>query len=157
MSISSDTTEDIIQILGNLQPFLRKPIIKNKLIDFFKRDNEFQIDTINLILESLQNINLEEYYDLITTWLEIFVQFDNSQINFLIKLYLERLAKNPKLIRILEPIIMNCIRIFNSVEIEKLRNCFSETLFLIPFDKKNIILENLGKGSLNWLLKNGTL
>ena len=58
-SSSSDTTEDIIEILGNLQPFLRKPIIKNKLIDFFKSDNEFQSDTINLILESLQNVNLK--------------------------------------------------------------------------------------------------
>ena len=154
MSISSDTTEDIIQILGNLQPFLRKPIIKNKLIDFFKRDNEFQSETINLIVESLQNVNLQEYRDLITTWLEILVQFDNSKINFLIKLYLERLAKNTELIRILEPIIMNCTRNFNSFEIEKLRNCFSETLFLIPFDKK-LILGNLSKESLNWLLKNG--
>ncbi|HSF00961.1 MAG TPA: hypothetical protein VLA48_08720 [Nitrososphaeraceae archaeon] len=152
MSISSDTTEDIIQILRNLQPFLRKPIIKNKMIDFFKRDNEFQSETINLILESLQNVNLDEYIDLLTTWLELLADFDNRQIIFLIQLYLEGLTKNPQLIKNLEPIIMNCIKNFNIEQKEKLRNCFLETLFLVPFDK-NLLLNNLTKDTLNWLLK----
>ena len=46
MSVTSGNIEDIIEILGNLQPFLRKPIIKNKLIDFFKSESEFQLETI---------------------------------------------------------------------------------------------------------------
>jgi hypothetical protein len=58
VSANSNDTKNIIEILDYLQPFLRKPIIKNKLIDFFKSDNEFQSETNNLILESLQNINL---------------------------------------------------------------------------------------------------
>ena len=96
MSVTSGNIEDIIEILGNLQPFLRKPIIKNKLIDFFKSDNEFQSDTINLILVSLHNVKLQKYNDLIRTWLEILSEFDTKQINLLIKLYLEGLEKNPK-------------------------------------------------------------
>ena len=55
MTASSETTEDIIQILANIQPFLRKPIIKNKLNNFFKENDEFQLDTIDLILKSLPN------------------------------------------------------------------------------------------------------
>jgi hypothetical protein len=149
---SPDITEDIIEILGNLQPFLRKPIIKNKLIDFFKSDNEFQSDTINLILESLQNINLQKYNDLIRTWLEILSEFDNIQINFLIKLYLDGLAKNPELIEKIEPAIMNCMKNFNKNQTDKLKNCFSETLFLLSFGRK-IILKNLSEESSNWLLK----
>ena len=152
VSSSSDTTEDIIEILGNLQPFLRKPIIKNKLIDFFKSDNEFQSDTINLILESLQNVNLQKYNDLIRTWLEILLEFDTKQINFLIKLYLEGLAKNLELIKKIEPTIISCIKNFDKDQTDKLKICFSETLFLVSFDK-NIILNNLGEESSNWLLK----
>ena len=154
-SSSSDTTEDLIEILGNLQPFLRKPIIKNKLIDFFKSDNEFQLETINLILESLQNVNLQKYNDLIRTWLEILLEFDTKQINFLMKLYLEGLAKNPELIKNIEPTIINCIKNFNKDQTDKLKNCFSETLFLVSFDK-NMILNNLGEESSNWLLKEGS-
>ena len=66
--------------------------------------------------------------------------FDNREINLLIELYLDGLEKKPEVIKVLEPYIHNCTRNFNNIEIEKLRNCFSETLFLVPFDK-NIILE----------------
>ena len=153
MSASSSDTENIIEILGNLQPFLRKPIIKNKLIDFFKSDSEFQSNTIKLILESLPNIDLKKYNDLIKTWLEILVDFDNKQINLLIKLYLEGLEKKSEIIGVLEPSIHNCIRNFTEEQIEKLRDCFSETLFMLSFDK-NKILSNLNKESLNWLMIN---
>ncbi|HEX2406042.1 MAG TPA: hypothetical protein VHJ38_02445 [Nitrososphaeraceae archaeon] len=71
MSANSSDTKNIIEILDNLQPFLRKPIIKNKLIDFFKSKSEFQSNTIKLILESLSNVELKKYNDLIKTWLEI--------------------------------------------------------------------------------------
>ena len=150
---TSSDTENIIEILGNLQPFLRKPIIKNKLIDFFKSDSEFQSNTINLILESLPNVDLKKYNDLIKTWLEILVGFDNREINLLIKLYLEGLEEKPKVIKVLEPIIHNCLRNFTKDQIEKLRDCFSETLFMLSFDK-NKILSNLNKESLNWLMIN---
>jgi hypothetical protein len=153
VSASSSDTENIIEILGNLQPFLRKPIIKNKLIDFFKSDSEFQANTIKLILESLPNIDLKKYNDLIKTWLEILVDFDNKQINLLIKLYLEGLEKNSEIFRVLEPSIHNCIRNFTEEQIGKLRDCFSETLFMLSFDK-NKILSNLNKESLNWLMIN---
>jgi hypothetical protein len=150
VSATSNDTENIIEILGNLQPFLRKPIIKNKLIDFFKNDKEFQTDTINLILESLPNVNLEKYNDLIKSWLEILVDFENVEINLLIILYLEGLEKKPEVIRILEPSIHNCLKNFNQDQIKKLRDCFSETLFMLSFDKDKIF-SNLSKESLHWL------
>ena len=153
VSANSSNTENIIEILGNLQPFLRKPIIKNKLIDYFKSDSEFQSTTIKLILESLPNVDLKKYNDLIKTWLEILVNFDNREINLLIKLYLEGLEKKPKVIKVLEPTIHNCIKNFTKDQIEKLRDCFSETLFLLSFDK-NKILSNLSEESLDWLISN---
>jgi hypothetical protein len=150
VSVNSNNTENIIEILGNLQPFLRKSIIKNKLLDFFKSDQEFQSDTIKLILESLPNVNLEKYNDLIKTWLEILVEFDNREINLLIRVYLEGLANKIEIIKVLEPLIHKCIRNLTKDQIDKLRNCFSETLFIISFDK-NKILSNLSEGSLHWL------
>ena len=109
MSINTGNTEDIIQILGNLQSFLRKPIIKNKLIDFFKKDSEFQLETINLILDSLENINIQKFQDLISSWLEVLVYFEPSQINQIIILYLNGLQKRKELINPLEPVLFYCI------------------------------------------------
>lgn len=153
MTASSETTEDIIQILANIQPFLRKPIIKNKLNNFFKENDEFQLDTIDLILKSLPNVTIQKYDDLITTWIEILTVFDTTKINHLIRLYLEGLANKSELIRTINPLIIKCLRGFNKEKQEKLRNCFLETLFMLPFDK-NVILSNLNKESIRWLTNN---
>ena len=97
MSVTSGNIEDIIEILGNLQPFLRKPIIKNKLIDFFKSESEFQLETIELILNSLENIDIQKYQDLISSWLQVLVYFENTKINQIIKLFLRRIAKKKRI------------------------------------------------------------
>ena len=152
MSISTENTEDIIEILGNLQSFLRKPIIKNKLIDFFKKDSEFQLETINLILDSLENINIQKYRDLISSWLEVLVYFETTKINQIIRLYLVGLLKRKELINPLEPVMFSCINKMNNQQKEKLRYCFLETLFMIP-NNKNILHSNLSTDTLNFLLK----
>lgn len=152
MSISTGNTEDIIEILGNLQSFLRKPIIKNKLIDFFKKDSEFQLETINLILDSLANINIQKYRDLISSWLEVLVYFETTQINQIIILYLVGLLKRKELIHPLEPVLFDCINKMSKDQKEKLRICFLETLFMIP-NTNNILDSNLSEETLNFLFK----
>lgn len=152
MSISTGNTEDIIEILGNLQSFLRKPIIKNKLIDFFKKDSEFQLETINLILDSLANINIQKYQDLISSWLEVLVYFETTQINQIIILYLVGLLKRKELINPLEPVLLDCINKMSKDQKEKLRLCFLETLFMIP-NTNNILDSNLSEETLNFLFK----
>ena len=151
MSINTGNTEDIIQILGNLQSFLRKPIIKNKLIDFFKNDSEFQLETINLILDSLENINIQKYRDLISSWLEVLVDFEPPQINQIIVLYLGGLLKRKELINPLEPVLFYCINKMNKEQKEKLRDCFLETLFMVP--NKNNILHTLHEETLELIFK----
>jgi len=152
VSISTGNTEDIIEILGNLQSFLRKPIIKNKLIDFFKKDSEFQLETINLILDSLANINIQKYRDLISSWLEVLVYFETTQINQIIILYLVGLLKRKELINPLEPVLLDCINKMSKDQKEKLRFCFLETLFMIP-NITNILDSNVSEETLNFLFK----
>jgi hypothetical protein len=152
VSISTGNTEDIIEILGNLQSFLRKPIIKNKLIDFFKKDSEFQLETINLILDSLANINIQKYQDLISSWLEVLVYFETTQINQIIILYLVGLLKRKELINPLEPVLLDCINKMSKDQKEKLRFCFLETLFMIP-NTTNILDSNVSEETLNFLFK----
>ena len=152
MSISTENTEDIIEILANLQSFLRKPIIKNKLIDFFKKDSEFQLETINLILDSLENINIQKYRDLISSWLEVLVYFETTKINQIIRLYLVGLIKRKELINPLEPVLFNCINKMNNEQKKKLRYCFLETLFMIP-KYNNIIHSTLSDETLKFIFK----
>ncbi len=152
MSVTSGNIEDIIEILGNLQPFLRKPIIKNKLIDFFKSESEFQLETIELILNSLENIDIQKYQDLISSWLQVLVYFENTKINQIIKLFLDGLLKRKELINPLQPVLLYCINRMSTDQKDKLRYCFLETLFMIP-NYKNIIPSNLSEETLKFLFK----
>ena len=152
MSVTSGNIEDIIEILNNLQPFLSKPIIKNKLIDFFKNDSEFQIETIELILTSLENINIQNYQDLISSWLQVLVLFENTNINQIIKIFLGGLLKRKELINPLQPVLFYCINKMSTDQKDKLRYCFLETLFMIP-NYKDIIPSNLSEETLKFLFK----
>ena len=152
MSVTSGNIEDIIEILSNLQPFLSKPIIKNKLIDFFKNEYEFQLETIELILNSLENINIQKYQDLISSWLQVLVNFENTKINQIVKLFLDGLIKRKELIDPLQPVLFYCINKMSTDQIDKLRYCFLETLFMIP-NYKNIISSNLSEETLKFLFK----
>lgn len=152
MSVTSGNIKDIIEILGNLQPFLRKPIIKNKLIDFFKSESEFQLETIELILNSLENIDIQKYQDLISSWLQVLVYFENTKINQIIKLFLDGLLKRKELINPLQPVLFYCINRMSTDQKDKLRYCFLETLFMIP-NYKNIIPSNLSEETLKFLFK----
>ena len=152
MSVTSGNIEDIIEILSNLQPFLSKPIIKNKLIDFFKNEYEFQLETIELILNSLENINIQKYQDLISSWLQVLVYFENTKINQMIKFFLSGLLKRKELINPLQPVLFYCINKMSTDQKDKLRYCFLETLFMIP-NYKNIISSNLSEETLKFLFK----
>jgi hypothetical protein len=152
VSVTSGNIEDIIKILGNLQPFLSKPIIKNKLIDFFKSESEFQLETIELILNCLENIDIQKYQDLIYSWLQVLVYFENTKINQLIKLFLVGLIKRKDLINPLQPVLFNCINKMSIDQKDKMRYCFLETLFMIP-NYKNIIPSNLSEETLKFLFK----
>jgi hypothetical protein len=152
VSVTTGNIEDIIEILGNLQPFLRKPIIKNKLIDFFKSESEFQLETIELILNSLEKINIQKYQDLIYSWLQVLVYFENTKINQIIKHFLSGLLKRKELINPLQPVLLYCINKMSTDQKDKLRYCFLETLFMIP-NYKNIIPSNLSEETLKFLIK----
>lgn len=152
MSVTSGNIEDIIEILGNLQTFLREPIIKNKLIDFFNSESGFQLETIELILNSLENIDIQKYQDLISSWLQVLVFFENTKINQITKLFLDGLLKRQELINPLQVVLLYCINKMSNDQKDRLRYCFLETLFMMP-NYKNIIFSSLSEEVQKFLFK----
>ena len=149
MSATPQTTENVIEILANLQVFLRKPIIKNKLLDFYKLEKDDQIEIINLVLESIPNVDVNTFQELITTWFEVLSKFDNKKITYIMQIYLEEIVKRSDLISKLIPPVNKAIKNMKEDEKEILRICFLETLFTINFQKE--IIKNLDIASLDLL------
>ena len=149
MSATPQTTENVIEILANLQVFLRKPIIKNKLLDFYKLEKDDQIEIINLVLESIPNVDVSTFQELITSWFEVLSKFDNKKITYIMQIYLEEIVKRSDLISKLIPPVNKAIKNMKEDEKEILRICFLETLFTINFQKE--IIKNLDIASLDLL------
>lgn len=153
MSATPGTTENIIQILAALQEFLRKPIIKNKLADFYRLEKEDQIEIIGLILASIPSINMNILEELMITWFGVLSQFENIKINYILGIYLEEIFKKPELIPNLVPSILKTVGSLDEKNKEVLRNCFIEALFNSPvkdkivkiFDKQTMDFLNIKK------------
>lgn len=151
MSATPQTTENVIEILANLQVFLRKPIIKNKLLDFYKLEKDDQIEIINLVLESIPNVDVSTFQELITSWFEVLSKFDNKKITYIMQIYLEEIVKRSDLISKLIPPVSKAIKNMKEDEKEILRICFLETLFTITINFRKEIIKNLDISSLDLL------
>jgi hypothetical protein len=100
----------------------------------------------------MENINIQKYQDLISSWLEVLVYFETPKINQIIRLYLTGLLKKKELINPLEPVLFYCINKMNNEQKEKLRCCFLETLLTIP-NNKSILHSDLRAETLNFILQ----
>jgi len=151
MSATPRTTENVIQILAALQEFLRKPIIKNKLKDFYRLEKADQIEIIGLILTSIPSIDRNILEELMITWFGVLSQFDNIKISYILSIYLEEIFKKPELIPTLVPSILKTAGSLEERNKEVLRICFIEVLFNSPvkdkiikiFDKQTIDFLNI--------------
>ncbi len=124
-----------------MQDFLRRPVIKNKLERFYLEDEKLQRDTILIILTSLPS-EIKNIDKLIYVWLDVLAELEVSKINKIIQLYLGQFLKDKKLLNKIdvEVIINEYLKLEREKRI-KLKNCFIESLFLLPY--KEDILKRL--------------
>ena len=152
MSANLEDTRNIIEILINLQPFLRKPIIKNKLNRFCFEDPKLQEETISIILEIFPKYKNIELPNLIKTWLESLFELESKKISLIIEKYFDQFIRNPDIINNIDSTqIMN---IFNSLDptIQKqLAIYFLETCFLI--NKKSTLIKIIPNNIIDFLIK----
>lgn len=151
MSTPPRTTENIIQILANLQDFLRKPIIKNKLSDFYSLTKEEQIEIIGLILNSIPHVDINLLEELMVSWFEVLSKFESKKINSILSIYLEEIFKKPALILKLVPSVIRTTKRLEDSNREILRICFIEALFNSSI--KDEMLQILDKQTKDFLYK----
>ena len=120
--------------------------------NFFNSESGFQLETIELILNSLENIDIQKYQDLISSWLQVLVFFENTKINQITKLFLDGLLKRQELINPLQPVLFYCINKMSNDQKDRLKYCFLETLFMMP-NYKNIIFSSLSEEVQKFLFK----
>ena len=126
MEADSRMAGNIVQILADLPKFLRKSMIRSRLLEFYSMADADKHVTISSSLEALPSLGSVKLQQLMKTWLEVLLEFQGSQITDMFRLYCEEILNH-------QPIVKN-------LDVE----CLIDVFF---------ITSRMGKGKINRLLK----
>ncbi|MBI3638832.1 MAG: hypothetical protein HY223_00770 [Thaumarchaeota archaeon] len=87
---------NIIVSLASLPEFLRKPILKKRLIEFFAMSPSDKIEIINNALQAGHTIPFDKFSKLFKTWLEILSTLSEEQRTVMFMTYINEITKNPQ-------------------------------------------------------------
>jgi len=87
---------NIIVSLSSLPEFLRKPILKKRLIEFFAMSPSDKMEIINNALQAGPTIPFDKFSKLFKTWLEILSTLPEEQRIVMFMAYINEITKNPQ-------------------------------------------------------------
>ena len=87
---------NIIVILANLPDFLRIPVLKKRMIEFFSMTEVEKKEIINNALEAGPTIPFLNFAKLFKTWLEILTTLSEEQRNELFSGYINEISESPQ-------------------------------------------------------------
>jgi hypothetical protein len=150
LSFDQNTSRDILQIVSNLPDFLRKPIIKKKLHEFYSLSERDKYETISLLLRGTRSVESTKLYPLIKTWLHILAELESVKVTEIFRIYCEFFLSNPTFFEKLniQPLIDVFLKLENRNK-EKLSDCLKEVFFLFP--NRNEILKSIPGSTLQKL------
>ena len=87
---------NIIVILANLPDFLRIPVLKKRMMEFFSMTEVERKEIINNALEAGPTIPFPNFAKLFKTWLEILTTMSEEQRNGLFSGYINEISDSPQ-------------------------------------------------------------
>ena len=87
---------NIIINLANLPDFLRNPILKKRMIEFFSLSEPEKMEVINNALEAGPTIPFPNFSKLFKTWLKILTSLSEEQREGLFSAYITEVVRSPQ-------------------------------------------------------------
>lgn len=132
---------NIIVNLANLPDFLRNPILKKRMIEFFSLAKPDQDEVINNALEAGPTIPFPNFAKLFKTWLKILASLSEEQREGLFSAYIIEISQNPqKLITFNLDGILEIYLSLDENEKEILANTVKRIINNLDEDKKRRVL-----------------
>ena len=143
----SNAAGNIIQILANLPDFLRKPMLKNRLKEFYAMSDADKRETINMALSAAPTIDPNKLSVLFRTWLEVLSEFDTVKRAIMFQTYCRQILANARLVEKLD--FKSLSATFLSLD-QKQREHLTDSLqeVLSSFPNRNEILKLVPQDSL---------
>ena len=108
---------NIIVVLANLPDFLRTPILKKRMVEFFAMDDLEKKQLVNNALEAGPTIPFPNFAKLFKTWLEILTVLPEDQRIGLFSAYFNAISESPQ--KIITFNLDGILEIFLSLDDEK--------------------------------------
>lgn len=121
---------NIIIILANLPDFLRTPILKKRMMEFFLMTVNEQDEIINNALEAGPTIPFSNFSKLFKTWLEVLTTISEDQRNLMFLKYIKAITNTPE--KLINFNLDGIYEIFNSFDNDK-KNIITKTIKNIIF------------------------
>jgi hypothetical protein len=137
----------IIQILASLPDSLRKPMLQNRLKEFYAMSDDDKRETISLALSAAPGIDPSKLAVLFRTWLEILSELDAEKRATMFQTYCRQILKSPGSIEKLD--FKSLTATFVSLDPkqrERITDSLLEVLFSLP--NRNVILKMVPEDSL---------
>jgi hypothetical protein len=129
----SNAAGNIIQILANLPDFLRKPMLQNRLKEFYAMSDNDKSETISMALSAAPTIDQNKLSVLFRTWLEILSEFDTEKRAIMFQTYCKQILQNTHLIEKLNFGSLTATFLsLNPKQQERLTDSLQEVLFSFP-------------------------
>ncbi len=87
---------NIIINLASLPDFLRKPILKKRMVEFFSMSESEKSEIINNALEAGPTIPFPNFSKLFKSWLEILTVLSEEQRDGLVAAYIIKVSQSPQ-------------------------------------------------------------
>jgi hypothetical protein len=87
---------NIIIILANLPDFLRTPILKKRMLEFFSMSDLEKIEIICNALEAGPTIPFTNFSKLFKTWLEVLTTISEEQRGLMFSAYVNQIIDDPQ-------------------------------------------------------------
>jgi len=87
---------NIIIVLANLPDFLRKPILKKRMMEFFSMSDPEKSEIINNALDAGPTIPFPNFSKLFKTWLEVLCTVSEENRNVMFSNYIKHIINSPQ-------------------------------------------------------------
>jgi hypothetical protein len=94
--MTSNHAGNIIVNLAGLPEFLRRPILKKRLSEFFSMNQEDKKEIINNALQAGPTIQFDKFSTLFKTWLEILCSLSEEQRTIMFSSYINEITSHPE-------------------------------------------------------------
>ena len=133
MTFGSKAAVNIIYILADLPDFLREPVRRKKLQEFYIFDESDKRETISTALNAASSIDAKRLNVLVKSWMEVLSELDTGRILTMLTLYCDEILKGSSVLEKLNfDSVVQAFMTLDEVKKVKFIYCLKEAMFSVP-------------------------